>query len=140
VRKYLCLGYYAPAVFDELSEAEREAVARECAPDDEEFRATGRVLVVASLEHGTAASLRPSQGGTSVTDGPFSESKEIVGSFFMIEAEDLDDAVRVASLHPAARQGEHLGFAVEVRPIEIMGTFVDGAWSLEDPMGRVLER
>lgn len=116
--KYLCLGYYDPAAFDALTEAEQEAVARECRPHDEALRATGRLVAVASLAHRKAAALRPRNGRTAVTDGPFAEAKEVVGSIFIIEAEDLEEAVRVASLHPAARWGEHLGFAVEVRPIE----------------------
>jgi hypothetical protein len=119
--RYLCLGYYDPAAFDGLSESERLAVARECAPHDEELRATGRLLSVASLEHGVHVTLRPTGSGTSVTDGPFAEAKELVGSFFIIDADDADDAVRLASLHPAARVRPDLGFAVEVRPIEIMG-------------------
>ena len=66
-----------------------------------------------------AAALRPDgDGGTTVTDGPYAEAKEVVGSFFVIEADDMEDAVRVASLHPAARWGRHLGFGVEVLPIE----------------------
>jgi hypothetical protein len=117
--KYLCLGYYDPETFDTLSEAEREAIATECRPHDEALRGSGRLVAVASLQHRTAATLRPKNGKTSVIDGPFAEAKEVIGSFFIIEAEDLDEAVRVASLHPAANWGEHLGFAIEVRPIEV---------------------
>lgn len=119
--KYLCLGYYDPEVFDALSEEEQEALARRCAPHDEELRATGRVLSLASLEHRAAATLRPGDDATAVTDGPFAETKEVVGSFFMIEADDMAEAVEIASLHPAARLGEEYGFAVEVRPIEFLG-------------------
>lgn len=125
--RYLCLGYYDPAAFDELSESERLAVARECAPHDEELRASGRLLSVASLAHGAHVTIRPSESGTSVTDGPYAEAKEMVGSFFIIEADDMDDAVRVASLHPAARVRPDLGFAIEVRPIEIMGEVDPGS-------------
>lgn len=115
--KYLCLGYYDPDTFDTLSEADQEAIARECGPHDEALRGSGHLVDVASLEHRRAVTLRPRDGGTSITDGPFAEAKEVIGSFFIIEAEDLDEAVQVASLHPAAKWGEHLGFAVEVRPI-----------------------
>jgi hypothetical protein len=128
--KYLCLGYYEPAAFDALSETERLAVAGECAPHDEELRATGRMLSVASLEHGVHVSLRPAASGTSVTDGPYAEAKEMVGSFFIIEADDLDDAVRIASLHPAARVRPDLGFGIEVRPIGIMGEVDAGSGEL----------
>lgn len=116
--KYLCLGYYDADTFDTLSDADREEIARECRPHDEALRESGHLVDVASLEHRTAATLRPRDGQTSVTDGPFAEAKEVIGSFFIIEAEDLDEAIEVASLHPAAKWGEHLGFAIEVRPID----------------------
>ncbi|MFW6193064.1 MAG: YciI family protein [Gemmatimonadota bacterium] len=116
--RYLCLGYYDPAAYDALSDAEREELGRVCAPMDEELRATGRLRAVASLAHRASKVLRPAEDGPTVTDGPFAESKEVVGAFFVVEADDLDEAVEIASLHPAARWGEHLGWAVEVRPIE----------------------
>lgn len=118
--RYLCLGYYDPEVFDGLTDDERRALASRCAPHDEEFRATGNVVSLASLEHGVWATLRPTESGTSVTDGPYTEAKEVVGSFFILEADDLEEAVEIASLHPAALLGREFGFAVEVRPIEIM--------------------
>lgn len=119
--RYLCLGYYDPEVFDSLSDEEKEEIARECAPHDEALHASGGLVSVASLAHRTAVTLRPDgDGETTVTDGPFAETKEVVGSYFIVEADDLDEAVRLASLHPAAKWGEHLGFAVEVRPVERM--------------------
>lgn len=117
---YLCLGYYDPDRFDELSDAEQEEVGRQCAPHDRALRDSGALRSVASLEHRTAVTVRPGADGPRVTDGPYAEAKEVIGSFFMIEAADLDEAVRIASLHPAARWGGHLGFAVEVRPIEVL--------------------
>jgi hypothetical protein len=62
-------------------------------------------------------SIRPRQGKVGVTDGPFAEAKELVGGFFMIEAEDMDAAVVIASKHPAAHLGEHIGWGIEVRPV-----------------------
>jgi hypothetical protein len=53
-----------------------------------------------------------------VTDGPFTETKEQVGAFFLIEAQDLNEATRVASHHPAAHLGEQVGWGIEVRPID----------------------
>ena len=117
--KYLCLGYYDPKMFDSLSAEEQDAIATECRPHDERLNATGRLVAVASLEHRKAVTLRPGRKtGPSITDGPFAETKEVVGSFFIVEAKDLEDAVSLASLHPAAQWGGHLGFAIEVRPIE----------------------
>ncbi len=51
-------------------------------------------------------------------DGPYAETKEQLGSFFIIEAEDLDEAIQLASMHPAAQLNEHLGWGIELRPIE----------------------
>lgn len=53
-----------------------------------------------------------------MTDGPFLETKEQLGSFFVIEADSMEEAVEVASLHPAAIFGEEYGFGIEVRPIQ----------------------
>lgn len=116
--RYLCLGYYDPAAFGALSAEEQRAIGDECRPHDEAFQASGRVRVVASLEHGVARAIRPAGHGPSVTDGPYAEAKEVVGSFFIIEAGDLGEAVRIASLHPAANVRPDLGFALEIRPIE----------------------
>lgn len=116
--KFLCLGYYDVERFDRMETDEQLELARECRPHDERLYGTGKVQSVASLEHRKAVTLKPENGTTRVIDGPFAEAKEALGSFFIIEAESLEEAVEIASLHPAARWGEHLGFAVEVRPID----------------------
>ena len=81
-----------------------------------EMKATGQYLEGRSLEWDTVT-LRPTGGKPIVSDGPFVETKERVGGLVVIEARDLNDAIRVASLHPAARMGAELGWAVEIRPI-----------------------
>lgn len=60
-------------------------------------------------------SLRPRNGKVAVTDGPYAETKEQLGSYFLIEARDRDQAVEIASKHPAARLNAHLGWGVEIR-------------------------
>jgi hypothetical protein len=62
--------------------------------------------------------VRPEQGKAAVTDGPFAETKEQIGAFFIIEARDLNEAMEIASLHPAARLGGNVGWGIEVRPID----------------------
>lgn len=116
--KYLCLGYYAPEAYNAMSEEERKALGARCRPHDEKFIGTGRVVDVASLEHGSGAHIRPGPKGQTVTDGPFAEAREVVGSYFLIEADDLDHAVEIARLHPAAQIGWEMGFSMEVRPVE----------------------
>ena len=115
--KYLCLGYYSVDGRERLLREEYGAIVARCGPLDEDVRASGKVRLVASLVDDEVVTLRTRAGELSTTDGPYVESKEQVGSFLIIEASDLNDAVRIASRHPAARVGEELGWAMEVRPI-----------------------
>ena len=117
--KYLCLAYYDGKKFDALSKEELQALTSQCPAHDEELRRSGHLLLQASLGALEATTtIRPRNGRPWITDGPFTETKEQVGGFFMIEARDLNEAIRVASKHPAALLGEHVGWAIEVRPIE----------------------
>jgi hypothetical protein len=118
--KYLCLAYYDEQKFAALSKPELEALVSQCPARDEELRKSGHLLLQASLGSGKAtATLRPRNGKPSITDGPFTETKEQVGGFFIIEARDLNEAILVASKHPAAQLGEEVGWGIEVRPIEV---------------------
>jgi len=117
--KYLCLAYYDEKKCDALSEAELDAIGSECRPHDEALRKSGCLIAVGSLGPTRAStSVRPRNGRALVIDGPFAETKEQVGSFFILEARDLDEAIRVASMHPAALLNVRLGWGIEVRPIE----------------------
>jgi hypothetical protein len=91
----------------------------QCRRYDEALRESGHLIVQASLGSPSASTtVRPRNGKPSVTDGPFIETKEQVGGFFLIEARDLNEAIRVAAKHPAANLGEQVGWGIEVRPIE----------------------
>jgi hypothetical protein len=117
--KYLCLAYYDEKQFGALSESALQALVSQCPPHDDALRQSGHLLVQASLGATSASvSVRPRNGRPAVTDGPFTETKEQVGGFFIIEARDLNEAILVASKHPAALLGEHVGWGIEVRPIE----------------------
>ena len=117
--KYLCLAYYDEKAFDALSEIELDAVVSKCPPYGDALRKSGHLTVQASLGSPRATkTVRPRNGKPSVTDGPFIETKEQVGGFFIIEARDLNEAIRVASKHPAANIGERVGWGIEVRAIE----------------------
>ena len=117
--KYLCLAYYDEDKFEALSKAEKDAIEVECKSHDEDLHKSGRLILVGPLAPTRlTASLRPKKGKASITDGPYAETKEQVGAFFLIEAKDLNEAVGVASKHPAARLNAHLGWGIEVRPIE----------------------
>src|SRR6266480_849274 len=117
--KFLCLAYDDEKKFDALPKDEVGALVRNCRAHDEALHQSGRLIAVASLGPTRATkSVRPKQGKAWVTDGPFAETKEQIGAFFIIEARDLDEATEVASLHPAAHLGEHVGWGIEVRAID----------------------
>jgi len=117
--QYLGLAYFTPERFAELSADEVKAIVSQCPALDEKMRATGKVLVSASLgdlEHWRT--LLPQAGKTRITDGPYAESKEVVGGLFIIEADSHDEALRIAAMHPAAQIGEQGGWAVELIPLD----------------------
>ena len=117
--KYLCLAYYDEKKFDALPKAEFDAIVSRCPAYDHALRNSGHLITQASLGSPSAtATVRPRNGNPVVTDGPFTETKEVVGGFFIIEALDLNEAIRVASKHPAAHLGEQIGWGIEVRPID----------------------
>ncbi|WP_250623726.1 YciI family protein [Pinirhizobacter soli] len=117
--KYLGLAYFTPEKFAAMAPDDVKALVSQCPALDEKMRATGKVLVSASLgDLDTWRTLRPRGGKTQVTDGPYTESKEVVGGLFIIEADSRDEALRIASMHPAATLGEESGWAVELIPID----------------------
>lgn len=118
--KFLCLAYYDDKKFDALPKAELDAIVSQCRSHDEALRKSGHLLTVGSLgPPRSSTTVRPRNGKVTITDGPFAEAKEQVGAFFIIEARDRDEAIAVASKHPAAHVGEEAGWGIEVRPIEV---------------------
>jgi hypothetical protein len=116
--KYLCLAYGDQQKMSKLTDEQFAALVERAKVFDAEMKATGQYLQGDSLEW-DCVTIRPTGGKPIVSDGPFVETKEKVGGIVVIEARDLNDAIRVASLHPAARMGTEYGWAIEVRP---MGT------------------
>jgi len=116
--KYLCLAYYDVEATEAMPNEERMAIVRQCPPRDAALRASGHLIAQASLGNPTATRvIKRRRGRTTVLDGPFTEAKELVGGFFIIEARDMDHAVEIASLHPAAELGEAMGWGIEIWPI-----------------------
>ena len=116
--KYLGLAYFTPDRFAAMPPEEAKALVGLCPALDAAMQATGKVLVSASLadqEHWRT--LRPHGGKTRITDGPYTEGKEVVGGLFIIEADSQDEALRIAAMHPAAQIGEAGGWAVELVPL-----------------------
>jgi hypothetical protein len=112
--KYLCIVYVDEEKLNALSKSESEALDTEALAYDEELRKSGHYIVANALQSiKTATTIRHRKGKVVTTDGPFAETKEQLGGFVLIEASDLDEAIRVASRIPPGRLG-----CIEVRPIK----------------------
>jgi len=117
--KYVGLAYFTPEKFAAMAPDDVKALVSQCPALDEKMRATGKMLVSASLGDLEGwRTLRSRGGKTQITDGPYTESKEVVGGLFLIEADSLDEALRIASMHPAAQLGEEGEWAVELIPLD----------------------
>jgi hypothetical protein len=114
--KYLCLLYGNQHEMSKLSREQFAALGEQCKVHDAELHRTGAVRSVETLEW-DVTTVRARNGKPVVTDGPFVETRDVVASFLLIEARDLNDAIRIASLHPAANMGEELGWGIEIRPL-----------------------
>jgi hypothetical protein len=110
--RYACLIYYHPQTLFGGS-AEANAALAECANYDEKLKETGNFVAGEALElPDTAVTVKIRDGRMSTTDGPFMETRDMLGGIIIIEAADLNEAARLAAGHPIARIG-----AVEVRPL-----------------------
>ena len=111
--KYLCLIYDEEKKMAAMTKTETDAIMGEYFAFTEGIRQNGQYLGGNALQpvH-TATTVRVRSGKISTTDGPFAETKEQLGGYYLIEARDLNDAIQVASRIPSARAG-----SVEVRPI-----------------------
>ena len=111
--KYLCLIYDEEQKLDAMSKSESDAFMGEYFAFTEGIRESGQYVAGEALQPvQTATTVRIRNGRVSTTDGPFAETKEQLGGFYLIEARDLNDALQVAARIPSARTG-----SVEVRPV-----------------------
>jgi len=111
--QFLALVYIDDALLEALPAGEPDAMMRTCLGHADELKADGKLLGFQQLEDAsTAKSVRIRNGRTSVVDGPFAETKEILGGFNLIEADSMDEAVQIASQFPWARVG-----CLEVRAV-----------------------
>lgn len=123
-KKFLCLCYYSEAEFKAWTPEQQTAVADACAPHDKALRASGRCFLNASLsDPQTARVIRPSKNGPKVANGAYAPTPEPVGAAFVVEAADMDEAVRIASLHPSANLHQFFGAGgIEVRAFDFFDT------------------
>jgi hypothetical protein len=110
--RYVCLVYFDPKkVFDQS--AESNAVLNASGAYDNELKASGHLVLAQALQlPDSAMTVHVRDGKASTTDGPFMETKEVLAGFVLVEARDLNEAVRLASGIPLAK----LGY-IEVRPV-----------------------
>ena len=110
--KYICLGHIDPNKFASMSETELHAMLDSCFAYDDQLRANGHFKGGEGLQPpNTAVTLRHTNGKIVVTDGPFAETKELLGGIMILEARDLNHAIDLISKHPGAKYGPW-----EIRP------------------------
>ncbi|HUQ99692.1 MAG TPA: YciI family protein [Gemmatimonadaceae bacterium] len=111
--KFMVLIYNDTGMLDSMPATEFDATMRSCIEHADDLRKQGYLLESQQLEGAqTAKSVRVRKNRMTITDGPFSETKEVLGGFNLIEAENMEEAVRIASEFPWAQTG-----CVEVRPV-----------------------
>jgi hypothetical protein len=112
--KFMFMIYHDENELNTLSEKEMQALIDSALDYDEEIRQSGHYIVSNALQPArTAQTIRVHGGKVSITDGPFAETKEQLGGFFLIEAKDMHEACQIASRFPPARIG-----IIEVRPVQ----------------------
>jgi hypothetical protein len=111
--RYMCLVHFEPARFTEATLAERQEIDRRSLGYDDELRRSGHYIASEAIQAGDSAVLvRVRDGKLTTTDGPFIETKEQMAGFILIEARDMNEAVRLAAGIPLAEIG-----TIEVRPV-----------------------
>jgi hypothetical protein len=111
--KYMLLIYHNEQDWNAQTDAEREQIYGEYRQLVQQLQSTGQYLAGDELQLATtASSVRVRDGKQLVTDGPFAETREQIGGFFVVEAKDSDEANSIASRIPSARNG-----VIEVRPV-----------------------
>jgi hypothetical protein len=116
--KFMLLIYNDSTLLDELPTGQFDADMRDCLAHADGLREKGHLLDSQMLEGpSTARSVRMRKGRLTTTDGPFAEAKEVLGGFNLIEADDMEEAVRIASHFPWVRTG-----CGEIRPVRDIGT------------------
>ena len=111
--KFMLLIYIDNALLDALPEGQANEMMRDCLTHADELRGEGSLIESQMLESTTTAkSLRVRNGRPRISDGPFSEAKEVLGGFNLIEAENMDEAIRIAQQFPWAQTG-----CIEIRPV-----------------------
>jgi hypothetical protein len=111
--KYMLLIHDDEKAWDKLSEAERGQIYGEYGQFSQQIKSSGQYLAGAQLHPtSSATSVRVRDGKRVLTDGPFAETREQLGGYYLVDAKDLDEAIALATRIPSARLG-----TIEVRPV-----------------------
>jgi hypothetical protein len=111
--KYLCLIYENEKIWETMSEEQSGKIFADYGKFTSDIQGSGHLLGGEALQPtATATTVRVRNGKMSTTDGPFAETKEQLGGYYLIEARDLNDAIQVAARIPGAATG-----SIEIRPI-----------------------
>lgn len=118
--KYICFGYLDTKRWATLSESEQNAAIDECFAYDDVLKKNGHWVGGEGLQGPeNAATLRYQNGKVSVMDGPYAETKELLGGLLILEARDLNHATQLISNHPGMKMGPW-----EIRPVEDMSQMI----------------
>jgi len=101
--KYICFGYLDVQNWEKKSQSEQEAMIDACFSYDDELKKKGHWVTGEGLQGATTLSYQ--SGKVSVTDGPYAETKELLGGLLIVEARDLNHAIQLISKHPAMKMG-----------------------------------
>ena len=110
--KFVCLGYFDEAKFASIPQEDAQRKMEECFAYDDELRRGGHFIGGEALDSArNAITLRANDGVIEATDGPYAETKEVLGGILLLEARDLKHAVELMSKHPGVKMGPF-----EIRP------------------------
>jgi len=119
--KFLCFGYLDEESWEKRPEAERNALIDKCLAYDKVLKQNGHWVMGEGLQDPkTTKTLRTRGGKLSITDGPYAETKEVLGGLLVLEARDFDQAIELISKHPGTNMGNW-----EIRATEDMSEIIN---------------
>ena len=118
--KYVCFGYLDVESWERKSPGEQGAMIDQCFAYDDQLRKNGHWAGGEGLQGATT--LRFENGKVVLSDGPYAETKELLGGFLILEARDLNQAIQLISDHPGLRMGRW-----EIRPVEDLGPMIEAS-------------
>ena len=134
--KYICFGYLDVKNWETKSESERNAMIDQCCAYDDVLKKNGHWVSGDGLQGpDNATTLRYQSGKVSVTDGPYAETKELLGALLILEARDLNHAIQLISNHPGIKMGPW-----EIRPAEDLTPMIRESEKRRHDKGRSAEK